>query len=505
MNMIKNSLNRLIPDNYKPFVSSSDYNNFDRILIEEKESHNNGNKLVKTISDVFDKLKINDGMTISFHHHLRDGDNVLNMVINEIKKRNLKNIVLAPSAIFPCHFPLCELIENQNVTKIYTNYLNGEVSKTICSGKLKDLLIMNTHGGRPRAIESGELHIDVAFISVPCSDEFGNGNGIDGKSACGSLGYAISDMLFADKKVVVTDNLVQKVEYKEIDEKYIDYVVKVDSLGDASKIVSGTTKITKDPVGLKIARDATKFIDEAGYIKEGFSMQTGAGGTSLAVTSYVREVMKEKNIHASFASGGITAYFTQMLEEGLIDKIYDVQSFDLSAVKSLKENSNHIAISGSKYANPFDDSVVNKLDFVILGATEVDLNFNVNVTTSSMGNIIGGSGGHADTANGAKLTVIVTPLVKSRIPIIKKEVTTITTPGSDVDVIVTDRGIAINPLRKDLIDKMEKSKLNIVSIEELYKKAYSITGIPSEIKTSKEVIGVVMYRDGTVIDSLYKI
>mgnify|MGYP003313350978 CR=1 FL=1 len=88
---------------------------------------------------------------------------------------------------------------------------------------------------------------------------------------------------------------------------------------------------------------------------------------------------------------------------------------------------------------------------------EIDVNFNVNVTTDSYGNIMGGSGGHSDTAHGAKVSIITTNLIKSRLPIIKKEVTTITTPGQDIDILVTERGIAINPLRKDLLEKLLNS------------------------------------------------
>ena len=500
---MKNSLGRFVDAEFAPFTTSNTFLNKQRKLISEKKTSNE-NKLVQSISEVFDKLQITDGMTLSFHHHLRDGDRVLNLVASEIKKRNLKNMILAPSSIFPCHKDLVELVEQKNVIQIVTNYVNGPVADAISQGKLEKPLIMMTHGGRPQAIESGYLKIDVAFIACPYADQEGNGNGFYGPNACGSLGYCISDMLYANKKVVVTDHLVPKVLEKEIKSEYIDYVLEVDSIGDAQKIVSGTTKITKDPIGLTIAKKAAFFLDLAGAIKDGFSMQTGAGGTSLAVAHYVKEIMIEKKIKAAFASGGITGYFTSMLEEGLVDYLYDVQSFDLEAVKSIGKNKNHIAISASEYANPYDDNIVNKLDFVILGATEVDLNFNVNVTTSSLGNIIGGSGGHADTAYGAKLTMIVTPLMKSRIPIVKEKVTTITTPGSDVDVIVTERGIAINPLRQDLITKMKNSKLDIVTIEELLQKAHSITGVPAKIPCSNQAVGVVMYRDGTIIDTIYR-
>ena len=194
-----------------------------------------------------------------------------------------------------------------------------------------------------------------------------------------------------------------------------------------------------------------------------------------------------------------------MLESGLFDHLMDVQCFDLDAVRSYRENERHIGMSASKYANCYEDGVVvDDLDFVILGATEIDTNFNVNVTTDSHGTIMGGSGGHSDTAHGAKLPIITTNLVKSRLPIIKDEITTISTPGEDIDVIVTERGIAINPRRKDLLEIVKNSKLNIMPIEKLRDIALSITGKPEKLERSDEVIGYVEYRDGTIIDTLYR-
>jgi len=493
-----------LPNGYVKFTSSENYKQITLPKLNVRYATNKANKLLSSISEAFDKLNIHDGMTLSFHHHLRNGDYVLNYVLEEIKKRNLKNITIAASSIFPIHKPLCELIINKNVTKIYTNYLNGEVANVINDGYLEDLLIMDTHGGRSVAIESGYIDIDVAFIACPTSDYLGNGHGRAGQSACGSLGYAIPDMLYAKAKVVVTDNLVETVEDPEILAEYIDYIVKIEKIGDQEKIVSGTTKITKDPVGLLIAKNTTKLLDELGLLKNGFSMQTGAGGTSLAVAKYVKDVMIERGIKASFASGGITGYYVEMLEAGLINDLYDVQCFDLDAVKSLSVNKNHHAISAFKYANPFHDPVVNKLDFVILGATEIDLNFNVNVTTASTGLIIGGSGGHSDTAYGANVSIIVSPLIKTRIPIIKERVTTITTPGEDIDVFVCEYGIAINPRRTDLLDKVKYSKLKIKTIQELYDEAIKITSVPNKLKRTNEIIGLVRYRDMSIIDVIYR-
>jgi citrate lyase subunit alpha/citrate CoA-transferase len=501
---MKNVLNRNVPDGFKPFIGSrktiedTNYQTIEEVITTNKD------KRVESISKVFDIIPITDGMTLSFHHHLRNGDEVMNMVMQEILKRDLKNIKLAPSAIFPNNEIIAQLIKNGNVIQIYTNYLNGEVAKTITSGAMKELLIMDTHGGRARAIATKEIVIDCTFVASPCADSNGNANGINGKSACGALGYIIPDVMYAKNRIIVTDNLVENLDYIEIAGKYIDYIITVDSIGDADGIVSGTTNITRDPLGLKIARDTAILLNELGYIKNGFSMQTGAGGTSLAVTAEVKKIMLKKGIKASFASGGITGFFVEMLEEGLIEELYDVQCFDLKAVKSYGR-SNHHGMSSSVYANPYDPKViVDKLDFVILGATEIDIDFNVNVTTSSMGDIIGGSGGHADAANGANLTIITTNLLKSRLPIIQEKVTTITTPGEDVDVLVTERGIAINPRRKELIEKLKNTKLKILPINELLKIAHSIAGVPKKRNQENKIIGVVRYRDGTIIDSLYQ-
>lgn len=459
-------------------------------------------KLVNSIGEVLKLCGIRDGMTLSFHHHLRNGDYVLNMVMEEVEKLGIKDIKVAASSIFPIHAPLVELIQKGVVTGIYTNYMSGPVAQAVSLGYLKYPVIMHTHGGRARAIESGDLHIDIAFIAAPSCDTYGNINGVDGKSACGSLGYAVPDAMYADKVVAITDNLMPYPLCPiEISQEYVDYVVKVDEIGDPKGIVSGTTKITKDPVGLKIAKMAAKLIEYSGLLKDGFSFQTGAGGTTLAVAAYVKEIMKNKKIKGSFAAGGITGYIVEMLEEGLFNCLFDVQCFDLKAVESYKNNKNHQGMSASMYGNPHNKgAVVNMLDVMILGATEIDTDFNVNVTTGSSGFIMGGSGGHSDTAAGAKLSIVTTQLIKGRLPIVVDKVTTVTTPGETIDALITERGIAINPKRQDLIEKLKNTDLPLMSINELQEIAFKMTGVPEKYENKGKIVGVVEYRDGTVID-----
>ncbi len=473
-------------------------------LIKPTKNNQSHKKYRESISVLLNEIQLKDGMTLSFHHHLRNGDYVLNLVMEEVAKRNVKDLTIFASSIFPCHAPLVKYIENGTVTQVISAFISGPVADCITQGKMKKVAVMHTHGGRARLVESGDVTIDIAFIASPTIDKMGNITGAFGKSACGSMGYAVTDAQFALTSIAITDHLIESLDNVEISGQYIDYIIEIESIGDANGIVSGTTQITKNPIGLKIARLTTEAIEHSGYFKNGFSFQTGAGGISLAVSSYLKQLMIKKNIKGSFASGGITGYIVEMLEEGLFEKLYDVQCFDLEAVRSIRENDFHIPISASKYANINDDCIVNDLDFVILGATEIDLDFNVNVTTSSTGLIMGGSGGHSDTAFGAKVTIIVSQLFNARIPVIKDHVICKTTPGETIDVLVTERGIAVNPRRVDLIERFKKKNLPLKTIDELKAISDTLVGIPDKIKFDSQIVGVVEYRDGSVIDYLYK-
>ena len=464
-------------------------------------------KVLDSLDSVIDALHIKDGMTFSFHHHLRNGDGVLNAVMEIVAKRGIKDLTLAVSSVFPVHAPLVEMIKAGIVTGLVTNYMSGPVAAAVSEGCLKKPAVMMTHGGRPRAIETGELNIDIAFIAAPCADAYGNSNGVNGKSACGALGYAVADSRYAAQTVVVTDYLVEYPAYPaEINQADVDYVVVVPSIGNPEGIVSGTTRITRDPVGLKIAKTAAEVIRASGLLKEGMSFQTGAGGTSLAVAAELKTMMKEEQITGSFAAGGVTGYIVEMLEEGLFKTLLDVQCFDLRAVQSYRENPKHLPMDASMYANPHNKgAVVNNLDVMILGAAEVDVDFNVNVTTGSDGMIIGGSGGHSDTAAGAKLTIVVTNLIKARLPIIKRNVLTVTTPGETVDVLVTERGVAVNPKRQDLIASLRAAGLPLKTSGELLEIAEKMAGTPEQISFSDKIVAVIQYRDGTVIDVVKKV
>lgn len=463
-------------------------------------------KVYESIKYLFDKLDLKDGITVSSHHHLRNGDAVLNMMMLELQRRGIKDITLVASSLFPVHKELIPLLEDGTITNIITSYISGDLAKAISKGKLKGKILMQSHGGRARSIIDKDVVIDYAFIAAPSCDPMGNISGVNGEASCGSMGYAMADAIYAKKKIAITDTIVAYPNYpSDITEDYVDYILKVDSIGDKNGIVSGTTKVTKDPVGLKIAKDTLKIMKASGLLKDGFSYQSGAGGISLAVTDFLRDYMIKENIKGSFASGGITGYLTDMLEEGLFTSLYDVQCFDLKAIESIKKNANHLRMSGSEYGNPEVSAVVDNLDVVILGATEIDLDFNVNVITGADGVLMGGSGGHQDTAAGAKMSIIVSKLFSSRLPVIKNRVDVIATPGTTIDVLVTERGIAVNPLRQDLIEKFKENGLNVMTIQELKAIADNFMGEPKEIKKKDRIIGYSEYRDGSILDEIHEV
>jgi citrate lyase subunit alpha/citrate CoA-transferase len=458
-------------------------------------------KLVSGWEELLDRLELKDGSTISFHHHLRDGDRLVNEVVARLAARGLRDLVIAPTALFPVHDALLPYIRSGVIARVEGS-MNGAIGAACSRGEMAGTCVLRSHGGRQRAIAEGEIPVDAAFVAAPCADPAGNANGRWGRSACGPLSYLRPDSEVAAKVVVVTDGLVPyPCRPWSIEGANVDYVLEVESIGDPSKIVSGTTRLTRSPTQLIIADLTARFIEAAGIMKEGFSFQAGAGGISLAATVLLAERMRRAGVKASFAQGGATKVLVDLLKEGLLGSIVDLQSFDLDAVKSCAEDPRHIESDPfSSYGPRSTSCVANMLDVAVLGGTEIDLDFNVNVNTHSDGLLLHGIGGHTDAASGAACTIITAPSFRKRIPIVRERVTTLTCPGEVVDVVVTERGISINPRRADLLERVRGSGLPLVSLPALMEEVRSITGIPEEPRFKDRVVALVQWRDGTVID-----
>ncbi len=465
-------------------------------------------KIVSSIAQALRDCGAKSGMTFSFHHHLRNGDYVVNMVMKAaIEELGLDELTIAATSLGSAHDPIADYIEQGKVVGIQTSGIRGRMGEVVSAGKLRTPAIIRSHGGRPRAIEAGEVHIDIAVIAAPTSDCMGNCRGIGGKSNCGSMGYAMSDAKYADHVIVVTDCLVDfpnmPASVEAID---VDAVVTVDSIGDPKKIASAAARISQNPRDLMMAENVAKVIAATPYFKEGFSFQTGVGGPSLAANLFLEKFMDERGIKMGWAIGGICGPLVELLKKGKVGKVIDVQDFDLDAVNSIHQTPNHFEMSASQYANPANKGAfVNKLDFVVLAALEIDTGFNVNVLTGSDGVLRGAPGGHPDTAAGSKCCIIVTPLTRGRMATVCEHVVTVTTPGDCVDVLVTDYGIAVNPLRKDLIQCLDQAGIPHVSIESLKEKAYQLVGRPDDLEWEDKVVAVLEARDGTILDVVKKI
>lgn len=467
-------------------------------------ANNTHSKMVSSIREALEKCDAHDGMCVSFHHHFREGDLVVNMVMEEIHKMGLKNITICASSLGKANDPLVPMIEDGTITEIQSSGVRGGIGKAISSGKLKGLAIMRSHGGRVRAIKTGEVKIDIAFIGAPTSDDYGNLRGIGGKADCGVLSYSYVDADYADKVVAITDCLVPFPNFPaHISMTKVDYVCVVDQIGDPTKIATGAAKPTTDQRKLLMAEYCTQVVANTPYFKDGFSYQTGVGGASIASTISLTKIMEERGIKMGFGVGGLTKPMCDLLDRGMVRCLLDTQAFDMDAIKNVK-NPNHFRISAGEYANPFNKGAfVNKLDYVILASLEVDVNFNCNVVVGSDGVITGAQGGHPDTAAGAKCTIVIVPLLQGRTPAVCTDVTTVTTPGESIDIVVTDYGVAVNPRRPDLLEALKDvDSIPLKTIEELRDIAYSIVGEPEKVQFADRVVGIIEARDGTIMDTV---
>jgi len=464
-------------------------------------------KMCASIEDAVRAAGLKDGMTVSFHHAFREGDKIINLVMDVLAGMGFKGLTLASSSLQSCNAPLIEHIKNGVVRRIYTSGMRGKLAEAISNGLMDEPIHIHSHGGRVKLIDSGEIHLDVAFLGASTADEFGNGNGVSGRSRCGALGYAKVDAARADKVIVLAEEIVPFPNAPaSIAQDQVDFVVKVEQVGDPSKISVGAARVTSNPRELLIARLAADVIEHAGYFEQGFSLQTGTGASSTAATRFLEHRMRRKGITAAFALGGITGGIVELHNKGLIEKLFDTQSFDGVAAESLRTSPNHYEISTNAYANPGSKGAYcDRLDMVILSALEIDLDFNVNVVTGSDGVMRGASGGHCDVAAAANLSIVVGPLIRSRIPTVVRRATTIVTPGSCVGVLVTDHGIAVNPNRPEIAERLRNAGLPVSSIEDLYRRAVDLSGEPRPIAFLDKVVGVVRYRDGGVIDVVHQV
>ncbi len=470
-------------------------------------------KLLPSLKEAILATGLKSGMTISFHHSFREGDFVVGMVLSAIRELGIRDLRFAPSAVVNLrNFSLAEYVKDGTITRVEASGIRGELGDGLINGSIvmDHPVILRPHGARPRAIEAGELTIDVAFIAASAADEMGNCTGQIGKNPCGSLGYSFVDAHNAGKVVVITDTLVPyPCCPASISQQYVDFVVEVEQIGDPAKIGAGAARLTKNPRDLLIAQRVADVMAASRLFREGYSFQTGAGAISIACTKYLAEKTKEAGITASFALGGITSVIVDMYDQGLVRVLECSQSFDAVAARAIHDRPGVLEIDNADYANPFSRGCfLNRLNFGVLAALEVDTDFNVNILTGSSGQMMGGLGGGPDVACGADISIVALPIIRGRTPSVVKKVFTCCTPGETVACVVTQAGIALNPRHKhysELKADLEKAGIRLTTIEALQELAQSLTGTPKPIETTDRVVAIVEYRDGTVVDVIRQI
>ncbi len=145
------------------------------------------------------------------------------------------------------------------------------------------------------------------------------------------------------------------------------------------------------------------------------------------------------------------------------------------------------------------------VDAVVLGATEVDVDFNANVVTHSDGLLLHGIGGWQNCLSSG-CTILAVPSFRDRIPVLVDRVTTLTGPGELIDVVVTERGIAINPRREDLLRATADSDLPIRPIEAIKAEVEALVGgPPAPARTTDRPVAVIKWVDGTVLDTVWQV
>ncbi|HPB87574.1 MAG TPA: citrate lyase subunit alpha [Thermotogota bacterium] len=463
-------------------------------------------KVVRSLEDAVERIGLGDGMTVSFHHHLREGDRVLLAVLEAVRKKGIRSLTLCASSLMRCHDGLIDFLRDGTVIRVDSSGLRGRLGQFVRQGGMKQPVILRSHGGRARAVADGERAIDIAFIAASASDIYGNANGVQGDNAFGSLGYGIWDSFQAKKTVIVTDHLSQSLlPYISISQSHTDCIAVVDSIGNRGLLKAGALAEKSDPLSTVIAKNVATLLLATGIARNGSSIQMGSGGVSLKVIRYLKEAFLERGWRFRHAVGGITGGLLNALEEGWIEALMDVQSFDPAAAVSILRNRNHHEIDVNTYANPDNPSnMVNDLDIAILSALEIDLDWNINVLTGSDGVLMGAIGGHPDVAEASKLTIVVAPLIRERIPIVVDRVRTVVTPGKDIDIFVCDWGIAVKEEREDIRRSLTEKGIRFHTMKELFEKATRLVGQVKKEETGGRPVAWVQDRRGRVLSEIYE-
>jgi len=529
MDFVKNAIGRKVPTEVnglkkRPYKEAYDPSYSDPWAGRPGKARvRHGASKVTTLDEVVSIL--GNGDWISYPHYYREGDHCLKLIVEALRRHGKKDIKILGNAFFDVCVPwLPEAMKDGTIGGLVGNCYR-EMGKFLTAGEFLPWVVTGVgHGNRVRKFHSGEIKVKVAFGPVPVADQWGNANGLLGKSDhwVGPLGLFLADTLWAENTCLLAGEVSEKYVFpRSLSMCDIDYVVKVDNPGDASGVGSGTLDIDKiraNKFNSQIAAQVMKVMESAEVITDGFNFQVGSGA-GLIVLDELHKTLKQKRIKAGFAIGGCSSLHVDMLQDGCIGDLLHGQCFEPSqkVITSMLHDYNHHEISTGEYDDMANkENAVNMLDVSVLTTLEMDVSFNVNSICAG-GRIVGGIGGAQGVAAGSKMTIMFLPIATGKegksFPRIVKDVYTVSIPGEVIDVAVTEEYIALNPRSKSpsiaTLKKNAKAHgLAVVTIEELHalaaKKAAEMGTTPPSLEPSDTPVEVIEWRDGTLLDTLFK-
>jgi len=63
----------------------------------------------------------------------------------------------------------------------------------------------------------------------------------------------------------------------------------------------------------------------------------------------------------------------------------------------------------------------------------------------------------------------------------------------------------VNPMFKELGENLRKGGIKLKDIHDLEIEVDTITGIPGPLEYTNKIVGIVEYRDGTIIDVIHQL
>ena len=111
-------------------------------------------KRIERLEAAIAKCEPHNGMTVSFHHHLRAGDGVVSKVIEILHRMGFREITLASSSLTSAHDPLVPYVKDGTITRIWSSGIRDGLGTAITRGDLAYPVVIQSHGGRVRAIKT---------------------------------------------------------------------------------------------------------------------------------------------------------------------------------------------------------------------------------------------------------------------------------------------------------------------------------------------------------------